>query len=100
MTRAQALLLVVGDAAILSIDPLWRGFMNYVYLNKGWRGDEPTWDVHAPVLSDVDYADELRDAMAAEMNFVISQQPAEEDIEAEANMDRTVWTNDEDNMDW
>lgn len=99
MTRAQALLLVIGDSAILSVDPLWRAFMNYVYLHNGWRGDEPTWDVNAPVLSDADYADELREAMAAEMNSVIAQQPAEEDIEAEANVDRNVWLN-EDNTDW
>ena len=99
MTRAQALLIVIGDAAILCVDPLWRAFMNYIYLQKGWRGDEPTWDVNAPVLTDADYADELREAIAAEMNAVIAQLPPEEDIEAEANVDRNVWVN-EDSTDW
>ncbi|KAI0747145.1 P-loop containing nucleoside triphosphate hydrolase protein [Daedaleopsis nitida] len=99
MTRAQALLIVVGDATILNIDPLWRAFMDYAYLHKGWRGDEPTWDVNAPVLSDADYADEFRDAMAAEMNTVIERLPPEQDLEAEANVDREFWTN-EDNTDW
>ena len=99
VTRAQGLLIVVGDAAILSLDPIWRGFMNHVYQNGGWRGEPPTWDVNAPVLTDADYADELREAIAAEMNAVIAQLPPEEDIEAEANVDRNVWVN-EDSTDW
>ncbi len=62
--------------------------MNYVYLHNGWRrGDEPTWDVNAPVLSDADYAEAAR---SYGMNSVIAQQPAEEDIEAEVNADRNV----------
>ncbi|TBU29435.1 P-loop containing nucleoside triphosphate hydrolase protein [Dichomitus squalens] len=88
MTRAKALLIVIGDAAILSIDPLWREFMNYVHLNHGWRGDDPTWDVNAPVDADADYADELREALAEDMNAVMAQLPPEEDIEAEANLER------------
>lgn len=71
--------------------------MNYVKLYNGWRGDDPTWDVNAPVLTDADYADELREAMVAEMNAVIATLPAgpaelEQDIEAEANMDCNPWT--------
>ena len=85
MTRAQALLIVVGDAAILSVDHLWRAFMNYVHANNGWRGDAPTWDVNAAVDEDADYVDELREALAAEMNSVLELLPPEEDLEAEAN---------------
>ncbi|RPD55542.1 P-loop containing nucleoside triphosphate hydrolase protein [Lentinus tigrinus ALCF2SS1-7] len=91
MTRAKALLVVVGDAAILCVDPLWRGFMNYVYQHKGWRGDTPTWDVNAPVCVDADYVDELRDVIAAEMNSVIATLPPEQDLEAEANVERGQW---------
>ncbi|KAI0690995.1 P-loop containing nucleoside triphosphate hydrolase protein [Cerioporus squamosus] len=99
MTRAKALLVVVGDSAILCVDPLWRGFMNHIYLHGGWRGDEPTWDVHAPVLADADYADELREAIAAEMNTVISMLPPEQDLEAEANLERGHWEGG-DSADW
>ncbi|KAI1789429.1 P-loop containing nucleoside triphosphate hydrolase protein [Ganoderma leucocontextum] len=77
VTRAQALLIVIGDAAILSLDHLWRGFMNHVYLNGGWRGDPPTWDVNAPVRDDANYVDELQEALAAEMS----------DLEGDANVD-------------
>ena len=67
MTRAQALLIVVGDADVLTVDPLWRSFMNYVYTNGGWRGNMPTWDTTTSVQDDADYANELREAIAAEM---------------------------------
>ncbi len=100
MTRAKALLIVVGDAAILSVDPLWRGFMNYIHANNGWRGDTPTWNVNAPVVADADYADELREAIAADMNAVMAQLPPEEDIEAEANVDRGVWEAGGGDNDW
>ncbi|PIL27838.1 hypothetical protein GSI_10992 [Ganoderma sinense ZZ0214-1] len=88
MTRAKALLIVVGDAPILSVDPLWRAFMNYIHTNNGWRGDAPTWDVNAAVLEGADYVDELREAIAADMNAVMAQLPPEEDMEAEANVER------------
>ena len=47
---------------MLSIDPLWRGFMNYVYAHGGWSGDAPGWDTTVPVQTDVDYAAAMRAA--------------------------------------
>ena len=49
VTRAQAMLIIVGDPQVLSLDPLWRGFLNYVYLNGGWTGPDITWDPRAKV---------------------------------------------------
>lgn len=49
VTRAKALLIVVGDPNILSFDPLWRSFLNYVHTNGGWVGDVPEWDTNAEV---------------------------------------------------
>ena len=50
VTRAQAMLIIVGDPQVLSLDPLWRGFLNYVYLNGGWTGrPNITWDPKAEV---------------------------------------------------
>jgi helicase MOV-10 len=49
VTRAQAMLIIVGDPRVLSLDPLWRGFLNYVYLNRGWVGPDITWDPEAKV---------------------------------------------------
>ncbi|KAG8929264.1 hypothetical protein FRC01_004611 [Tulasnella sp. 417] len=44
LTRAKALLVVVGNPLILGLDPLWRQFLNYVHRNGGWKGLEPNWD--------------------------------------------------------
>ena len=49
ITRAQAMLIIVGDPQVLSFDPLWRAFLNYVYLNGGWTGPDITWDPEAEV---------------------------------------------------
>lgn len=50
MTRAQALLIVVGNPAVLGLDPLWRAFLNYVYVRGGWAGASgPSWDAAAEV---------------------------------------------------
>ncbi|KAF8343993.1 P-loop containing nucleoside triphosphate hydrolase protein [Cantharellus anzutake] len=48
VTRAQALLIVVGDPVVLSLDPLWRSFMDYVHENGGWTGMKKDWGGHAP----------------------------------------------------
>ncbi|KAA1476103.1 P-loop containing nucleoside triphosphate hydrolase protein [Dentipellis sp. KUC8613] len=60
VTRAKALLIVVGDPTVLSLDPLWRGFLNYVYLNDGWKGVPISWDPNEPVREEGGYDAELR----------------------------------------
>jgi helicase MOV-10 len=52
VTRAKALLIVVGDPAILSLDPLWRKFLTMIHINGGWTGDEITWDVDDDIEDD------------------------------------------------
>ncbi|EJD54693.1 P-loop containing nucleoside triphosphate hydrolase protein [Auricularia subglabra TFB-10046 SS5] len=49
VTRAQALLIVIGNPDILELDKHWKGFMNYVYLHDGWTGHEPWWDTREPI---------------------------------------------------
>ncbi|KIM34475.1 hypothetical protein M408DRAFT_325871, partial [Serendipita vermifera MAFF 305830] len=39
MTRAQALLIVIGNSNILSLDPLWHSFLDYIYKGGGWTGN-------------------------------------------------------------
>jgi helicase MOV-10 len=46
------LLIVVGNANLLSLDPLWRTFLNYVHTNGGWRGKRPSWDTKNDVDQD------------------------------------------------
>jgi helicase MOV-10 len=68
VTRAQALLIVVGDPDVLGLDPLWRGFLNYVRLEGGWTGPAMSWDPRDAVRDGADYAQETRDRGLADMN--------------------------------
>ncbi|KAF8267992.1 P-loop containing nucleoside triphosphate hydrolase protein [Lactarius quietus] len=43
ITRAQALLIVLGDPQVLGKDELWRTFLNYACLRGGWNGKMLTW---------------------------------------------------------
>lgn len=49
MTRAKALLIVVGDPSVLGLDPTWRKFLNYVWNRCGWKGHEISWNPEEPV---------------------------------------------------
>ncbi|KAJ3565235.1 hypothetical protein NP233_g7766 [Leucocoprinus birnbaumii] len=68
VTRAKALLIVIGDPEVLGLDPLWRSFLNYVYINKGWKGPEIPWDSTEPVDGDGGYDADIQDAARADMN--------------------------------
>ncbi|PCH44785.1 RNA helicase [Wolfiporia cocos MD-104 SS10] len=68
VTRAQALLIIVGDPDVLSLDPLWRSFLNYVHNNGGWTGNEPGWDTDAQVDEHAAYDQELRELAISDMN--------------------------------
>ncbi|EMD34730.1 hypothetical protein CERSUDRAFT_158351 [Gelatoporia subvermispora B] len=68
VTRAQALLIVIGDPSVLSLDPLWRAFMNYVYQNSGWKGDTPSWDTNVPVDNSGDYVQEVLQASVEDLD--------------------------------
>ena len=68
VTRAQALLIIIGDPSVLSLDPLWRSFMNFVYLNNGWTGSPITWDPHAPIDEAGGYDRQCRQVAQTDMN--------------------------------
>ena len=50
ITRAQSLLIVVGDPDVLGKDELWCTFLNYVCLSGGWTGKALGWVPEAEVL--------------------------------------------------
>ena len=52
VTRAKALLIVVGDPETLSPDPLWRRFLTLIYRNGGWTGNEIPWDAENDIEDD------------------------------------------------
>ena len=43
ITRAQSLLILVGDPGVLGKDMFWRTFLNYITLHNGSRGKLPGW---------------------------------------------------------
>ncbi|KAJ7918136.1 RNA helicase [Mycena leptocephala] len=52
ITRAQALLIVIGNPDILALDPLWRAFLNYIHIRGGWRGHRISWNPVDPIISE------------------------------------------------
>jgi helicase MOV-10 len=61
LTRAQALLIVVGDPTVLCLDPVWRAFINHVRRNGGYRGKEADLDPEeCDAQGDVGYEELLR----------------------------------------
>ncbi|CAE6460524.1 unnamed protein product [Rhizoctonia solani] len=44
ITRAQSLLVVIGDPLVLGLDDLWRRFLYFVYQSGGWKGAPFPWN--------------------------------------------------------
>jgi len=93
VTRAKALLIVVGNPEVLSLDPLWRAFLNYIYLNGGWVGPDIPWDPEVPVDEKGGYDAGIRKAAELDMNEftrrmeeAVGGDGAEMDVDA--NVDR------------
>ncbi|KAF8804655.1 RNA helicase [Phlegmacium glaucopus] len=95
ITRAQALLIIVGDPQVLSLDPLWRAFLNYIYVNGGWTGPDITWDPRAEVDEAGGYDKQVRDNAQIDMNEFTRRMESVTlggvDEELDANVDRP-WT--------
>ena len=49
ITRAQSLLILVGDPEVLGKDNFWRTFLNYITLRNGSTGKVPGWRCTDPV---------------------------------------------------
>ncbi|CAE6366471.1 unnamed protein product [Rhizoctonia solani] len=47
ITRAQSLLVVVGDPLVLGLDTLWRRFLYFVHRSGGWKGTPFPWNPDA-----------------------------------------------------
>lgn len=72
LTRAQALLIIIGNPLVLSLDPLWRALLNYIYLGGGWRGKSIDWDPKEPLL-DSGYDEQIRQHAEGEAKDMISR---------------------------
>jgi helicase MOV-10 len=77
MTRAQALLIIVGDPNVLAIDPMWRAFLNYIHNNDGWKGGAIPWDPQEDEESFAnpgrDLAAERRDRAQTDMDELVTR---------------------------
>ncbi|KAI0344525.1 P-loop containing nucleoside triphosphate hydrolase protein [Trametopsis cervina] len=73
VTRAQALLIVIGDPTVLSLDPLWREFMNYVHTNGGWTGKRIDWDPLEEVDRNRRYDADRRDRAVSDLDELVAR---------------------------
>jgi len=64
----MALLIVIGNPEVLSLDPMWRSFLNYVRRNNGCIGEEISWNYNQEVDVTGDYAEGYIDARIGDMN--------------------------------
>ena len=93
------MLIIVGDPHVLSLDPLWRNFLNYIYVNGGWTGPEKiSWDPKDPVDEAGGYDKRIRQATQLDMDDFMKRMEAmslggataeeEKVTEVDANIDR------------
>ncbi|CAE6400981.1 unnamed protein product [Rhizoctonia solani] len=70
LTRAQALVIVIGNGPVLLLDPFWNSFIRYVYASGGCAGDDlegfiqPQGDYNDGIFADMrreneDYMDQI-----------------------------------------
>ncbi|TFK28523.1 RNA helicase [Coprinopsis marcescibilis] len=95
VTRAQALLVVVGNPHVLGLDPLWRAFLNYIYNNDGWTGpidipwnpeeelEEGGYDVKTRMQAEQDMNEFTRRVESMTLGNA-----EDGDVEEDANVDR------------
>ena len=97
VTRAKALLIIVGDPEILGQDRLWRSYLNYIHLKGGWKGKPMTWDPKEAVREDgYDQAvqQHAQEEMLALMHRLRGLGLGDEGDEMEGNFDKP-WREDE-----
>lgn len=101
ITRAKALLIVIGDPQVLGLDPLWRSFLNYIYDNNGWKGSDIPWDPTEAVNEAGGYDTIIRDDALLDMNDFTRRMESlalgdvvvkEEDVDMDVGVDRP-WRN-------
>lgn len=51
---------MIGDPTVLSLDPLWKAFINHVYVHGGYKGKAIDWDPEDEVDRAVRHDDDER----------------------------------------
>ncbi|KAF6757614.1 RNA helicase [Ephemerocybe angulata] len=96
ITRAKALLIIVGNPHVLGLDPLWRSFLNYIHLNGGWVGPDIPWDPKETVddAGGDEYGARVRREAEVDMNELARRMEGEVSMgeggegEGDVNVDR------------
>jgi helicase MOV-10 len=91
ITRAQSLLIIVGNPHVLGLDPLWRSFLNYIHLKGGWVGPDIPWDPRESVDAQGAYDKSVRNQAVVDMNEFTRRMEltmGHVDEEDDANVDR------------
>ena len=73
VTRAKALLIVVGNPQTLSLDPMWRAWLNFVHQRGGWTGKEISWNPNEDVNAEGGYDEQTRSKAAVEADEMIQR---------------------------
>ncbi|KAG8911275.1 hypothetical protein FRC01_005800, partial [Tulasnella sp. 417] len=106
MTRAKSILIVIGDPDVLGLDPLWRQFLNHIYVRGGWRGIRIPWDPTKDVFTETSegenlpYDAQIRAKSEQDLRDLVSRASAnglgvlDEEDELEADADQH-WHHDE-----
>ncbi|KIP01837.1 hypothetical protein PHLGIDRAFT_112706 [Phlebiopsis gigantea 11061_1 CR5-6] len=73
ITRAQSLLIVVGNPQTLALDPMWRGWLNFVREKGGCCGRELDWDAAEAITAAGGYDVERRVRAEADAQEMIER---------------------------
>ena len=73
---------------VLSLDHVWRGFLNYVHERGGWLGKKIDWDHTEPVSQTAEYGSERQrrednelEETIARLNAMIVSKPGDDGFE-------------------
>lgn len=58
---------------VLSLDPLWKGFLNFVHTRGGWTGKQIDWDPREPISPTKDCALERREIAEAHLEDTVAR---------------------------
>jgi hypothetical protein len=67
VTRAKALLIVIGNPVLLEHDHNWCTLLRHIYMNGGYTGCKYVHDINKPIPNAEDHSD--RDFSAMQNNF-------------------------------
>ncbi|KAH7327649.1 P-loop containing nucleoside triphosphate hydrolase protein [Rhizoctonia solani] len=78
ITRAQSLLVIIGDPLVLGLDTLWRRFLYFIFHSGGWTGAPFPWNPDANPEDDPPTFDSAEQDMREHLRRAIEPESSEE----------------------